>query len=88
MAAMATSSRNAAFLPHERLRISSMAQDSDSTGTVLPPNEAAILTSGNMTELELVLPDLGDEDLPEIPISSRSSWNGLSGHTMPRPTRA
>jgi hypothetical protein len=45
-----------------------MAQDSDSTGTVLPPNEAAILTSGNMTELELVLPDLGDEDLPEIAV--------------------
>ena len=45
-----------------------MAQDSDSTGTVIPPNEAAILTSGNMTELELILPDLGEEDLPEIAV--------------------
>jgi hypothetical protein len=45
-----------------------MAQDSDSIGTVVPPNEAALLTSGNMTELELVLPDLGEEDLPEIAI--------------------
>ena len=45
-----------------------MAQDSDSIGTVIPPTEAAILTSGNMTELELVLPDLGENDLPEIAI--------------------
>ena len=45
-----------------------MAQDSDSIGTVVPPNEAALLTSGNMTELELVLPDLGENDLPEIAI--------------------
>jgi len=45
-----------------------MAQEPDSIGTVVPPNEAAIVTSGNMTELELVLPDLGDSDLPEIAI--------------------
>ena len=45
-----------------------MAQDFDSSGTVIPPTEAAILTSGNMTELELILPDLGDEDLPEVAI--------------------
>jgi len=45
-----------------------MAQDSDSTGTVIPPTEAAILTSGNMMDLELVLPDLGDQDLPEVAI--------------------
>ncbi|EIM24750.1 hypothetical protein [Microvirga lotononidis] len=45
-----------------------MAHDSDNSGTVIPPTEAAILTSGNMTELELILPDLGDEDLPEIAI--------------------
>jgi hypothetical protein len=43
-----------------------MAQEPDSTGTVVPPNEAAIVTSGNMTDLELVLPDLGDGDLPRI----------------------
>ena len=45
-----------------------MAQEPDSTGTVVPPNEAAIVTSGNMTDLELVLPDLGDSDLPEIAV--------------------
>jgi hypothetical protein len=45
-----------------------MAQSSDSSGMVIPPNEAAIVTSSNMTELELVLPDLGDSDLPEIAI--------------------
>jgi hypothetical protein len=45
-----------------------MAQEPDSIGTVVPPNEAAIVTSSNMTELELVLPDLGDSDLPEIAI--------------------
>jgi hypothetical protein len=45
-----------------------MAQDPDSNGTVVPPTEAAIVTSGNMTELELVLPDMGDSDLPEIAI--------------------
>ncbi len=45
-----------------------MAQDTDSTGTVIPPNEAALLTSGNMTDLELILPDLGESDLPEIAI--------------------
>ena len=45
-----------------------MAQDPDRNGTVVPPTEAALLTSGNMTELELVLPDLGEEDLPEIAI--------------------
>ncbi len=45
-----------------------MAQDPDSIGTVVPPTEAAIVTSGNMTELELVLPDMGDSDLPEIAI--------------------
>jgi len=44
-----------------------MAQDSE-IGTVIPPDEAAILTSGNMTELELVLPDLGEKELPEIAI--------------------
>ncbi|AWM88150.1 hypothetical protein [Microvirga sp. 17 mud 1-3] len=33
----------------------------------IPPNEAAIVTASNMTELELVLPDLSDDDLPEIP---------------------
>ena len=45
-----------------------MAQEPDSTGTVVPPIEAAIVTSGNMTDLELVLPDLGDSDLPEIAV--------------------
>jgi hypothetical protein len=45
-----------------------MAQEPDSTGTVVPPNEAAIVTSGNMTDLELVLPDLVDRDLPEIAV--------------------
>ena len=45
-----------------------MAQQPDSTGTVVPPNEAAIVTSGNMTDLELVLPDLGDSALPEIAV--------------------
>lgn len=45
-----------------------MAQPPDRSGTVVPPNEAAIVTASNMTELELVLPDLGDEDLPEIAI--------------------
>jgi hypothetical protein len=45
-----------------------MAQPSDSSGTVIPPNEAAIVTAGNMTELELILPDLGSDDLPEIAI--------------------
>ncbi|MDP8921025.1 MAG: hypothetical protein M3O00_19525 [Pseudomonadota bacterium] len=45
-----------------------MAQEPDSTGTVVPPNEAAIVTSGNMTDLELVLPDLGEGDLPEIAV--------------------
>jgi hypothetical protein len=45
-----------------------MAQPPDSTGTVVPPHEAAIVTAGNMTELELILPDLGDRDLPEIAI--------------------
>jgi hypothetical protein len=45
-----------------------MAQDTDPSGTVIPPTEAAILTSGNMTDLELILPDMGDSDLPEIAI--------------------
>jgi hypothetical protein len=45
-----------------------MAQPPDRSGTVIPPNEAAIVTAGNMTELELILPDLGDDDLPEIAI--------------------
>jgi hypothetical protein len=45
-----------------------MAQDSDSIGMVVPSSEAALVTSGNMTELELVLPDMGDSDLPEIAI--------------------
>jgi hypothetical protein len=35
---------------------------------VIPPSEAAIVTASNMTELELVLPDIGDGDLPEIAI--------------------
>jgi hypothetical protein len=45
-----------------------MAQDNNNGGTVIPPTEAAILTSGNMTDLELTLPDMGDSDLPEIAI--------------------
>jgi len=45
-----------------------MALPPDSSGNVIPPNEAAIVTAGNMTELELVLPDMGDDDLPEIAI--------------------
>jgi hypothetical protein len=45
-----------------------MAQPSDTSGTFIPPNEAAIVTASNMTELELVMPDMGDEDLPEIAI--------------------
>ncbi|NBJ12010.1 hypothetical protein [Microvirga arsenatis] len=45
-----------------------MAQDTTGTGTMIPPTEAALFTSGNMTELELVLPDMGDSDLPEIAI--------------------
>jgi len=45
-----------------------MAQDTTGTGTTIPPTEAALFTSGNMTELELVLPDMGDSDLPEIAI--------------------
>ena len=45
-----------------------MAQDNNNGGTVIPPTEAAILTSGNMTGLELILPDMGDRDLPEIAI--------------------
>ena len=40
----------------------------DEAGMVVPPTEAAIVTSGNMTDLELVLPDLGDSDLPEIAV--------------------
>jgi hypothetical protein len=44
-----------------------ITQDNE-TGMVVPATEAAIVTSGNMTELELVLPDLGDRDLPEIAI--------------------
>ncbi|MCG7394156.1 hypothetical protein MHY87_14705 [Microvirga sp. ACRRW] len=45
-----------------------MALPPESSGTVIPPMEAAIVTASNMTELELVLPDMGDEDLPEIAI--------------------
>jgi len=45
-----------------------MAQAPDNDGTVIPPNEAALLTSGNMSDLELILPDMGDSDLPEIAI--------------------
>jgi hypothetical protein len=45
-----------------------MAKDPEAPALVVPPTEAAIVTSSNMTELELVLPDLGDEDLPEIAI--------------------
>ena len=45
-----------------------MAQDNDNGGTVVPPTEAAILTSGNMTDIELILPDMGDSDLPEVAI--------------------
>ncbi|WP_230532903.1 hypothetical protein [Microvirga roseola] len=45
-----------------------MSQSPDSAGMVVPPNEAALVTSGGMSDLELVLPDLGDRDLPEIAI--------------------
>lgn len=45
-----------------------MIEDTDNTGAIVPPNEAALITSGNMTELELVLPDLGDRDLSDIAI--------------------
>lgn len=45
-----------------------MAKNSNENGVIIPPDEAAIVTSRNMTELELVLPDLGDRDLPEIAI--------------------
>lgn len=31
----------------------------------IPKSEAAIVTASDMTELELVLPDPGDKDLPE-----------------------
>jgi hypothetical protein len=45
-----------------------MALPPDTAGTFIPPNEAAIVTASNMTELELVMPDTGDDDLPEIAI--------------------
>jgi hypothetical protein len=44
-----------------------MSRQTKSTAVAIPPTEAAIVTASNMTELELVLPDLSDEDLPEIP---------------------
>jgi hypothetical protein len=45
-----------------------MSETPDNSGTVIPPTEAALVTASNMTELELVLPDLGDNDLPDIAI--------------------
>lgn len=45
-----------------------MSQTPDDSGTIIPSTEAAIVTASNMTELELVLPDLGDGELPDIAI--------------------
>lgn len=45
-----------------------MSNNSKAGGMVIPPTEAALVTASNMTELELVLPDIGDGDLPEIAI--------------------
>lgn len=44
-----------------------MSRPTKTAAIAIPPTEAAIVTASNMTELELVLPDLADEDLPEIP---------------------
>ncbi|MBZ6076180.1 hypothetical protein [Microvirga puerhi] len=44
-----------------------MSRQTKTAAISIPPNEAAIVTASNMTELELVLPDLDDEELPEIP---------------------
>ena len=43
-----------------------MAKAPESVATTVPPNEAAIVTSNNMTELELILPELGEGDVPEL----------------------
>lgn len=43
-----------------------MAKIPENDPNTIPPGEAAIVTSNNMTELELVLPDLGEGDLPEL----------------------
>ena len=45
-----------------------MTNETKAPAVTLPPTEAAIVTASNMTELELVMPDMGDEDLPEIAI--------------------
>ncbi|MCB8820501.1 hypothetical protein [Microvirga rosea] len=44
-----------------------MTKQTKAAAIAIPPTEAAIVTASNMTELELVLPDIADEDLPEIP---------------------
>ncbi|QFU15647.1 hypothetical protein [Microvirga thermotolerans] len=44
-----------------------MSKHTKTAAIAIPPTEAAIVTASNMTELELVLPDMPDEDLPEIP---------------------
>ena len=58
-----------------------MSEDQKAPAMVIPPTEAAIVTASNMTELELVLPDLGDEDLPETgpPVRRRVGGDGLTG---------
>lgn len=43
-----------------------MAKAREPIPTTIPLSEAAIVTSNNMTELELVLPEFGEGDLPEL----------------------
>lgn len=43
-----------------------MARIPEIDPSTIPLGEAAIVTSNDMTELELVLPDLGDGDVPEL----------------------
>lgn len=43
-----------------------MNRRSKAATVAIPATEAAIVTASNMTELELVLPDREDENLPEI----------------------
>lgn len=45
-----------------------MTLASTDTGELLPKSEAALVTTNRGTALELLVPDYGDEDLPELVI--------------------
>lgn len=43
-----------------------MMQIPNNSGTLVPATEAALVTSGNMTDLELLLPATGKGSLPDL----------------------